>query len=314
MKIFYISFGVLSLCCLGSCQRSSQEVVKTSYYHQYGPAVKAAEWKEQGSTGEVSELLSNGVEVRRAYHDGVLQGQTTWSFPYSKVVERFEEYEGGVQVGFGENYSLGAPKWQVDLAPAGKKMFRAWYEDGAPRVVEELQNDLVVEGQYFTDSGELESVVKEGNGLRIERSERGVLLFRDRIVEKEPVVKETFYPNGLVKEVTSYRSLKKDGLSKSFDDAGRPEVVQWWVQGDLSGVSTYFKDGLKVSQVPFQHGKKEGVEVCFDPDTGALIEEISWKNDRQHGLHRLYTSTGVIEEWYVDGKKATKDEFNKTAK
>lgn len=288
---YFSTFSGIATACavsffLCGCQKSSREVVKTSYYHQYGPEIKVNEWKDQGSTGEKVETLKNGVEVRKNYVDGVLHGPSTWSFPHSAIVERFEEYENGKKVAFGWNFSSGSPEWQDELLPDGKRVVRSWYEDGSPRFVEEFMNDQLLEGQYFTTDGEAESVVLEGNGIKVERTPQGVLVIRERYVDKEPIVKEIFYPNGFVKEVISYRDGKKDGLRKCFDDTGRTLLVESWKEGELHGLTTYFQESVVVRHVHYKHGKKDGLEVIFDPISGATLEEISWSNDvRQGSFH-----------------------------
>jgi antitoxin component YwqK of YwqJK toxin-antitoxin module len=300
--------------CLASflssgCQRSSQEVVKTSYYHQYGPEIKPDEWKDQGATGELVEWMGDGVEVRKCYANDVLNGMSTWSFPRSKVVERFEEYDNGKKIAFGCNYSSGSPEWQDELLADDKHVLRSWYEDGSPRFVEELFDSQVVEGQYFTDSGDVEAIIIEGNGMKIKRDPQGVLVERERYVDREPVVREMFYPNGLVKEVISFRSNKKDGLRKCFDDAGRPIIIESWKNDSLNGMTTFFQEGIKVRQINYKNGKKDGLEMIFRPDSGIIVEEISWSEDVKHGSNKVHTGSDVITIWYLKGVKVSQEQF-----
>ena len=298
----------------GGCQRSPQEVVKTSYFHQYGPEIKSEEWKSQGGTGDRVELLANGVEVRHSYENDVLHGMSTWSFPYSKIVERFEEYDHGKKIAFGWNYPSGSPEWQDELLSDGKHVIRSWYEEGSPRFVEESVDSKISEGQYFTDEGDVEAVIIDGNGMKIERSPQGVLIARERYVDREPVVRELFYPNGLVKEVISFRSSKKDGLRKCFDDVGRPMVIESWKNDALHGVSTYFTDGTKVRQVFYKNGKKDGSEVLYNPETGTVVEEISWSEDVRHGPSKVNTGSDVLVTWYIKGVQVTPEQFQSQGK
>lgn len=298
----------LPLVC-GGCQKNSQEVVKTSYFHQYGPEVKSDDWKEQGCTGEVVELMGDGIEVRKSYEDDLLNGMSTWSFPHSKIVERFEEYEKGKKIAFGWNYPSGSPEWQDELLPDGKRVVRSWYEDGSPRFVEEVVDGHVAEGQYFTDFGDVEAIIIDGNGMKIERTPQGVLVARERYVDKDPIVREIFYPNGLVKEVISYRSSKKDGLRKCFDDAGRPLLIESWKNDSLDGLTTNFKEGIKIHQVSYKNGKKNGVELLYDADSGVVVEEISWSDDVKHGPFKVKTGTDVLTTWYLKGVKVTEEQF-----
>lgn len=307
----YVRLVFCCACCLFSCQKPHQEVVKTSYFHQYGPEVSSQEWKDQGATGEIVQLKSDGVEVRKSYVNGELHGPSTWTYPHSKVVERFEEYSSGRKVSSGHNFPSGSPDEEKEWLVNQDVLHRFWYEDGSPRAIEQIREDELNEGQYYNDEGDLESVIAHGTGVRIIRSPQGVLLSREQLIRGEMVTKELFHSNGVVQEVCSYRQGKKEGLRKCFDSTGRPERIETYKNDQLDGPTTHFRDGIKISRISYKEGKKDGSEQHFGSDPSLVIEEISWLQDERHGPSTLYIESGPLTEWYWRGASLTEEQFRK---
>lgn len=303
-----ICFICVLLCA--SCQKPSQEVIKTSYYHSYGPAVSAGQWKEQGSTGTISTLKGDGVEVCRSYVDGVLQGSSTWSFPHSKIIERFEEYAQGHKVSSGHNFPSGVTETEEEILSPDDTLIHCWYEDGSPRSLEHFLSNHLFEAQYYNDDGELESAISNGNGVRVNRSFQGILLSREQLALGEVVSREIFHSNGVVKETCSYLHGKKEGVRKCFDEAGRPERIEMYKADRLDGSVLSFREGTKSSFVPYVEGKREGVEQHFHPDLGTVIEEITWSNDERNGPSTVYVDGAPLTTWYWRDTLVTEAQFH----
>ncbi len=303
-----VSLGCLFL--LASCTKSPHdEIVKTAYYHTYGPQVGEDEWKAQGSSGEVVQTLQNGIEVRREYENGVLHGTSSWSFPYSKIVQRAEEYMNGKRILCAANFENGSPELEEEWEPGDKKVTHAWYNDGAPRLLEEYQNGRIVEGKYFTLEGDVEGSVSSGHGLRIERNSTGQLSLKEEVRFGDIMKRETFFPNGQLREVVLFQGNKKHGESKRFAENGQTVAIENWMFGELDGVQIYFEGGQPVRQIPYVLGKREGTEVHFRPGTEDVIEEISWHNDERHGISKTYVANILVTEWYWRGGEVTESQY-----
>ena len=301
--------GACTLLSTGCSTAPQEEVVKTSYYHSYGPQMASGEWENQGSTGEVVEMLRNGVEVRKEYVGGVLDGVSSWTFPYTKVVDRVEEYENGQRVMTSSNYETGSPKCQEILHPNNLRQLQAWYEDGSPRLMEEYHGNLLRAGQYFTLDGDLEAAVEGGNGIKIERSRSGELLAREQLKQSSVVGSEAFYPNGQLREAIAYQDGKRHGQSRRFSEDGEPLSVEQWNLGVVDGTQLFFEGGQPVRQISYAMGKKEGIELHFRPGTEEVVEEISWHQDARHGPSKTYLGDQVLAEWYWRGAQIPEEQF-----
>lgn len=316
-RVVMQKFSVASLCLFGvaacmqsGCARSStEEVAKVSYYHAYGPEVAETEWKEQGSSGEVVELQKNGVEVRKEYRNGVLHGTCSWSFPYSTIVSRFEEYENGTKVSAGKNFETGVPQFQEEWTPDQHRTVRAWYDDGVPRFIEEYTGNALANGQYFTLDGDVEASVSAGTGVRVERSRLGVLLTREQLAGGEVLAHESFYPNGQLKESIAFQDGQRDGLTRRYAEHGEPVVVEQWKNDALDGPMLVFEGGNLARQVPYARGKKHGVELRFRPGTEEIVEEVTWRQDVRHGVSKTFLQGQTIVDWYWKNGKVSEEQF-----
>jgi antitoxin component YwqK of YwqJK toxin-antitoxin module len=301
--------AVAALIQTGCSRPTTEEVAKVSYYHAYGPEVAETAWKEQGSSGEVVELMRNGVEFRKEYKNGVLHGTSSWSFPYSKVVARFEVYENGSKVSAGKNYETGVPQFQEEWTPNQHRIVHAWYDDGVPRLIEEYTGNTLASAQYFTLDGDVEATVVSGTGVRVERSRLGVLMSRDQLAGGEVVSQESYYPNGYLKESVVYQDGVRNGLTRRYGERGEPLVVEQWKQGVLDGPMLMFEGGNLVRQVPYACGKKNGVELRYRPGTDEVVEEVTWRQDVRHGVSKTFLQGQTIVEWYWKNGRVSEDQF-----
>ena len=292
------------------CSHSPQdEVVKTAYYHSYGTQMVETDWENQGSTGEVVDVLKNGVEVRREYVGGVLDGTSSWTFPHSKIAERVEEYKNGQRVTSTTNYETGSPKIQEEWFANDQRVVRTWYEDGAPRFIEEYSGEKLIDGQYLTIDGDVESVVLAGLGARIERSRSGTLLSREQLSGSRVIATEAFYPNGQLREAMSFKEGLRNGQCRRYAESGEPLSIEQWTKGVVDGAQLFFEDGQPIRQIPYASGKKEGVELHFRPGTEEVVEEISWHQNLRHGPSKTYIGGEVHSEWYWRGSKTSEQQY-----
>jgi antitoxin component YwqK of YwqJK toxin-antitoxin module len=301
--------GSCVLMATGCSHTPQDEVVKTAYYHSYGPQMVETDWENQGSTGEVVEVLKNGVEVRKEYVGGVLDGSSSWTFPHSKITERVEEYKKGQRASYSTNYETGSPKIQEEWLPNDRRIVRSWYEDGAPRCIEEYTGEKLIDGQYLTMDGDVESVVLGGLGARATRSRNGALLSREQLSGSQVIATEAFYPNGQLREAMAFKGGVRHGQCRRYAESGEPLSIEQWTSGIVDGAQLFFEDGRPVRQIPYAMGKKEGVELHFRPGTEEVVEEISWHQNLRHGPSKTYVGGKAHSEWYWRGGKTSEQQY-----
>jgi len=98
------------------------------------------------------------------------------------------------------------------------------------------------------------------------------------------------------------------GEQLKFTAAGRPLMRLNWNHGVLDGLKIVYRNGVKVSAIPYINGQKHGVETHYD-DLGSLIAEINWRNDRKHGSSHFISEESDETEWFFDGKIVNADRF-----
>lgn len=308
MKRLVIALFVSAL--TSSCRTKPPEpIVQRSFYSSYGPKIAKNDFEAQGKTGEVVEVTKSGIEVRRNFVDGILHGTSSWSFPNSTIVYQFEEYENGELMGKGINYETGILQLEEQYAPQDIKVVRAWYEEGSPRMSEDYRGDKLVRAQYYTNNGDLESAVEKGTGSKITRAKDGVIVSRDQIVGGLSVVREEFYPSGMLYQVYSLRDGLKNGLCKVYLESGQPSRLEMWSQGLLDGNQTLFENGLEIAQVPYTRGVREGIERRFMPGTDQVVQEISWHQDKRHGPTTTSVDAVQVVECFWRDQKVTPEQY-----
>lgn len=305
-------FVLLSVCMTSGCAQKSDrdEVLRTKYFHTYGPELSKESWDNHGMTGEVIEQCKSGIEIRKKFLDGKLHGESTWSYPHSPVAHRFEEYEMGRLVSFGVNYDNGVVEIKEELSPKGNKILQAWYDDGCPRFTEEWSaSQRLQSGKYFTDTGDLESEVIQGKGVRVDRNRAGALLVRERVEQGQVVEKQAFFPNGTIQSVVLLQNGIQHGTTHVYLESGQPLSIEEWKNGTLDGMQTYFDHGLRAIQISYKNGLREGVETRFKPGTDQIVAKISWKNDLKQGPATFFLDDQEVQEWYWKDGKVSEEQY-----
>ncbi len=308
MKRFTLSLVTL-IVFVGCAKQATDRVVARKYYSSYGPEISQVDFETQGKTGEVVEVSTNGIEVRRSFIDGGLHGTSSWSFPYTQVIERFEEYDNGFLIAKGFHYENGTPRYEEQYGPNEIKIVRGWYDDGAPRLSEEYRNTCLLRGQYTNKNGDVEASVTDSKGTRIERLRDGTLSSREQIVGGFAIYREDFYSNGMLKVASEMKNGQKNGVAKVYLSSGQPLREEKWSKGVLNGDQIFYENGIKVALVPYSQGYKQGVEKRFRPGTDVVVQEITWYQDVRHGPTTTRIDSEEITDWYWRDSKVSKDQF-----
>ena len=292
---------------LSGCGREEfhDDFVKESYIHQYGVTISKSEWESRGSSGAVISTDKTGITSTKNFKHGVLEGESTFSFPHTDVIARREFYNGGQIVKLTENFRNGMPKIEREALGDGRSVVTTWYETGIPASVEHLDNGQLIKGEYYNIQHELQSKVDGGEGQRHRFDAFGALIAMDTFSEGQRTASIEYHPNGAPKAITPYANGKISGQRKTFFPGGEPKAIEQWIEGQQAGITITFQNGEKQSEVPYQNSRKHGVEKRFR-DNDLVAEEVTWVHGKRHGPTRIYVGSSRKTDWYFQDRLVTK--------
>lgn len=312
----YLLLSVSAL-SLGSCAQRQGEypsgVVNQRYVHKYGIEVPSNDWASRGQSGDVITTLANGATLKESYSHGVLEGETTQTFPHNDVVEKVTVYRQGEVEREIYNDPSGRPLREVKYQSPTHYRMTYWYNDGSPRCKEEYSGELLVRGEYFTPNHQLESRVDDGIGMRVVRDEYGQHLHSEDIESGEVAMQTKFYPSGMPHEQVEVRNGRPDGVKRIYLPSGEPKTMETWINGTQDGLTTHYQNGVRYSEVPYVNGKKEGIERIYR-NGEHVVQEISWSKDLRHGATRSFVENTVVEEWFYKDRPVTKQTFDQLSR
>jgi antitoxin component YwqK of YwqJK toxin-antitoxin module len=161
----------------------------------------------------------------------------------------------------------------------------------------------------------------------------------DYRVGEKLVAQQRFWKNGQMYSETLFKDGMKHGVERFWYDnhqirfespykAGAMHGVfkQWDRDGKLLG-SFEMKEGTGVRKLwhdngqldkeePYKDGKEDGTLKFYFPD-GKPRQIIHYKEGQAHGVSRIWDKGGKLTEnsplYYVNGKKVSKEEYDKAA-
>lgn len=311
MKRIALLFSSLLLlpACAQQESSSKDSFVKDTYIHQYGVTVSKAQWEERGRNGVIVSTDRAGVTSSRNFREGILEGDSTYTFPHSEVVQRVEHYRGGERVKTTANYPNGMPQREEELLGSGVSKRMVWYESGTPASIEEYDNGKLVKGEYRSINNEEVSRVTEERGKRTRFDSYGELIAVDEIREGAMVSSTEYYSNGTPKAHIPYVNDQVHGQKRTFYQGGEPKSTETWTRGERTGVTVVFQNGEKAAEVPYKNGRKHGVEKRYR-DGSILAEEITWVQNRRHGPTKVHVASTDRTDWYHQGKLVSQNQYN----
>lgn len=311
MHLLKISSFVLLGLILNGCNRGSDygPVIEETYVHRYGVPVPADDWTSRGQSGKIVTTLKNGVVVSKSLTAGVLEGETTYSFPHSELIQKVETYSQGNIQKFIVYYYSGKPALEVIYNTPDNRSITKWYENGVPQSKEQIINEQLINGEYFTSKNQLETKVANGHGIRMQRDQYGQLISTDTIENGEMVLCATCYPNGSPKEWTPYKNQVIEGQLKTFLPAGDPDTNATYVAGKKEGITIVYQNGEKYAEVPYVSDIRQGIEKRYR-DGDSLVEEVTWNNDQRHGPTYIHIGNTKKTEWYYQNRLVTEKTFD----
>lgn len=284
-----------------------QEVVEQEYIHRYGVPVEVNNWQSQGSSGQVVSTLKNGVVVTKTFAGGALEGETSYTFPHSELIETREIYSGNDLIKETHFYRNGTPAHQIDHTT---QTFITWYDNGATQSSEVVENGLIVKGEYFDLNHRQDSRIVDSNGLRTRRDAFGNRIAVDSIENGQVVLTKTFHQNGAVKEEIPYVNGCTEGQLKTYLPDGVPVAIEIWIQGEKTGPARLFENGEMVAEVPYIKGVKNGIERRFR-NGKIVVAEMSWVQGNLYGPYISYVGEVTKIDYYYQGKAVSKSVYDK---
>lgn len=307
MKCIFIT-NLLALFCLGTSHLfgasffGNNSTIKQSYIHKYGAELSKEDWDARGKNGQIITTNTEGITTSQTFSKGILQGNTTYSYPHSKTIQTTEAYDLGKLSSTTAHYPSGIPqKEEVYLSDMSVKI-STWYEDGTPKSTEVIDGQSIKDGEYYSPSNELESRVVKANGIKMIRDHQGHFLSQDTITNGQLSSRRTFYPNGEIQSITPYSNGVIQGERKTYKLGGQPASIEEWAKGQKHGLCKIYENGEQVAEIPYVRGKKEGVERHFQNET-ILVREVTWAKGLRHGATKAYYEDATQTEWYFMDQK-----------
>lgn len=305
----FLCLAGLLISCSGNVNNGRHDVVNETYVHRYGVEVPPDEWQESGRDGHIVSTLANGVVVNKCFEKGVLEGETSYTYPNSRVTQRVETFHHNQLTKEMEFTHSGLPAKEICYLPDGCKSMTVWYEDGSPQSVEQLDSKgLILSAEYYDQHQTKEAEVIDGNGMRLIRNAAGELQRKDTINQGGVALSSAFYPNGAIKEITPYLNGAMHGVRKTYFQSGEPNHIEEWKEGKKDGITTVYQNGAKSAEIPYVSGLKHGVEKHFSDDQ-TVVEEIAWVAGLRHGPAMSFLGQTTRTEWYYQGRPVTQSNY-----
>lgn len=292
-----------------SCQNDrNYNVISQQYIHKYGFDMSQDEWQSGKKEGAIITVLKNGITITNNYNNGILHGQTTYTYPNSSVTNKIYFYNNGTLVKEISHDSKGIPYKEEAYEPNNKKIITYWDNLGVPVSIEQYENNLLLDGKYYKPNNELEASIDNQSGTKIKRDRNGVIFYKDKIENGIVVSRTTYHPNGQIKSKVNFQNSKLHGDQIDYSSKGDVLMTVTWNEGKLDGLKTVYKNGNKIAEIPYSNGIKNGIEKHFDSN-GKLTKETHWENNKKHGSDRIYKENDTDVKWFYKGKPVSLKKF-----
>ena len=292
-----------------SCQNDkSKHIVQQRYIHKYGYDVSPDEWSTHAYPGQVLTTKRNGQVIVKTYEDNHLHGPLTVTWPHSQTVQSLEEYAKGVLKRRVEYSIRGVPEKESLFLAGDQILTTKWYPSGTPFSKETTRNNVLVNGEYYNPTNELEAKLENGAGERLIRDASGVILSKQCYTDHAVTSETTFHPNKNPKSIVSFKNDKKHGKCKLFSSDGAPLKIENYKDGELHGLCTYYQNAMKYLEKQYAHGLKHGEQKRFVDGT-VCIETCQYNLDQKHGATIVYCDGTAKTSWYFNNQLVGKAKY-----
>jgi antitoxin component YwqK of YwqJK toxin-antitoxin module len=246
-------------------------------------------WNEQGN------LIATIPYVK-----GSLEGTSLYFFP-SGALEKEVPYHKHLLEGVVIEYHLnGKIKSKTNYSEGKKKgMSTGYFQNGQIAWEEEYREDLILQGSYYTQRGEMIAEVVDGSGFRAIFNEDSLsLLIQIHQGFAEGGVKQ-FNPKGDLIGLYHIKNGRKTGEEiiyfSSLESQGsslQPKISLQWNDNMVHGcVKTWYSNGQMQSQREFSHNKRMGPSLGWYKDGSIMLVEEYDQDRLQKGLY--YRKNGI---------------------
>lgn len=295
--------------CQRCCNQALDTPLETNYVHKYGVPLPKEEWTQKGEEGKIIETLKTGVVVTKTYSRGILNGDATYTFPYSLSLEKLETYSEGILTRELWYAFSGEPVKEILHIDETRSQMTLWSNSGAPLAIEEYEGSLLLSGTYFTEDHQIASTVNEGYGVRLVRDTFEAVVVKETVENGVVVLQSLLSESGYVKEIVPLQNGLKDGIVKKYLAGGEPHLFEEWKNGVQSGITTFYRNGEKFTETPYVNGLKHGIEKQWS-DGETLIETITWIKGVRHGPRTVFLPDATDVLWYFKGEEVSKAAFD----
>lgn len=290
-------------------RHEAPKFVDQTYHHRYGMEVEPTHWFRAGCSGQVITTLRDGICVSQTFSQGMLNGESSYTYPNNKQIQRKEVYSNDVLTSEIHYSPSGVPTFAREYTTPDIWNETHWYESALPKSIEKYERGLLITGDYYDLKHHRDSWVYAGVGERISRDDWGNFLSLDDFRGGELVQVTTYHPNnGSIHEITPYAQGRIHGERKSYYPGGDPMAIESWLEGERTGITKIFQNGEKVAEVPYLAGKKNGLERKFR-DGVIVSQEITWYNDKMHGPTYTYIGDNIQTDWFYQGRLTSRSNF-----
>jgi antitoxin component YwqK of YwqJK toxin-antitoxin module len=224
------------------------------------------------------------------YLKGALHGETKHYFPTSELSKVIPYFNNDINGEVIEYTKMGEVLSKITYKNGKREgpSVGYWNKDNIS-FIEDYENDLLINGQYFKKSRVKISKIKNGDGQKA-------------IFENENLQKLIEYKNGRPEGKTQIFSLNghlineyyqknnvKDGLEIEYFNENEvtnfnrnnhpPKLEIVWNNGSIHGqVKTWYKNNKMESQKEFSHNKKNGMHFAWYENSSVMFIE-EYEND-----------------------------------
>jgi antitoxin component YwqK of YwqJK toxin-antitoxin module len=307
-KRYSILFPAIALVLISCNDSNNKQVISQRYVHKYGYDVSRDEWSAESYPGHVLTTLRDGKTITEPYEDGLIHGARTETYPHSQTIQTLEQYEKGnlsKRISFNVR---GVPQKEELFRGENHVIITTWYPNGTPKSSEEFTDNILINAQYLNTSNETDSRIENGTGERTIRNQSGDVLSKEVFNNYLLTYIETYYPNNTPHTTTSFENNLLHGEKKEFAMTGEPICVEHYYKGLKHGLSTYYQNGYKYSEVPYAHGHKNGIERHYI-DGELICEETEFHDGIKQGSSVLYCDGSAKTTWYFENQIVSRSKY-----
>lgn len=302
-----ICIGCLLL-AMTSCGNTQNSVISKRFIHEHGYDLSQREWEKNQPPGKHITTYKDGVIVQAHYEEGLLHGEKTWTYPHSKTVSVREEYQHGTRVKRTLYDIKGTPEREEEyLSPKSKKIL-TWYPSGSPKAQEVFERNVLVNGEYYTLTNDVESSLRKGTGTKTIRNQEGKITRRETLSNGKIVLLETFHSNEIPHLVYGYKDGNFHGEKKEFGKSGEPMFIENYKDGELDGIAKYFQNGTVYREIGYKEGAPHGKELFF-VDGENILREIPWFEGVKHGPEKTIVDGITQTKYFYENVEVSREAF-----